>query len=90
MTPLNPAEDIAADRLERRWFAAFRAASAARADCEALLEQMERIETAWNFARVRLAEIEGLRDALGEEILQMEGSCVAAATPVNHAAEFAA
>ena len=79
MTSLNPAEDIAADRLERRWFAAFRAASAARADCEALLEQSDRIATAWNIARVRLAQLEGLRDALGEEILQMEGPCVAAA-----------
>jgi hypothetical protein len=90
MTPLNPAEDIAADRLERRWFAAFRAASAARAECEALLEQMERIESAWNFARVRLAEIEGLRDALGEEILQMEGHCAVPATPLDRAAGFAA
>jgi hypothetical protein len=90
MISINPAEDIAADRLERRWFAAFRAASAARAECEALLEQMERIETAWNYARVRLAEIEGIRDALGEEVLQLEEPCVAAAAPVNHAAEFAA
>jgi len=90
MTTLSPAEDIAADRLERRWFAAFRAASAARAECEALLEQMERIESAWHHARVRLAETEGIRDALGEEILQLDEQCVAVAAPVPHAAEFAA
>jgi hypothetical protein len=75
---LNPAEDVAADRLERGWFAAFRAASAARAECEALLEQMERIEISWNHARVRLAEIEAIRDALGEEIVQLEGQPPAA------------
>jgi hypothetical protein len=75
---MNPAEDVAADRLERGWFAAFRAASAARAECEALLEEMERIEISWNHARVRLAEIEAIRDALGEEVMLLEGQPPAA------------
>jgi hypothetical protein len=69
----NPADDAAANRLERRWFAAFKAASAARAECEALLDQMARIETAWNLARTRLAEIEAMRDALGSELTEGEG-----------------
>lgn len=73
MSLKNPAEDAAADRLERRWFAAFKAASAARAECEALLDQMERLENDWNIARTRLAEIEAIRDSLGEELSQMEG-----------------
>ena len=68
----NPVEDAAADRLERRWFAAFKAASAARAECESLLDEMERLETAWNIARVRLAELESLRDVLGDELIGLQ------------------
>ena len=62
--------DAAIERLERRWFAAFKAASGVRAECEALLEAMEITENAWNQARVRLAELEALRDALAEELEQ--------------------
>jgi hypothetical protein len=60
--------DAAADLLERRWFAAFKAASAVRAECEALLESLALTEAAWSVARVRLCELEALRDALGEEL----------------------
>ena len=49
----NPEGDVAADRLERRWFAAFKAASSARAECEELLEAMEQTEAAWNRARAK-------------------------------------
>jgi hypothetical protein len=72
MTYKNPAEDAAAELLERRWFAAFRAASNARSECEALLDQMEALEAAWCSARSRLAESEMLRDSLGEELMQLE------------------
>ncbi len=64
--------DAAADRLERRWFSAFKAASAARAECEALLDEMKRIEAVWNEARIRLAELEELRDVLGEELAALD------------------
>lgn len=60
--------DAAANLLERRWFAAFKAASGMRAECEALLESMALAEAAWSRARVRLCELEALRDALGEEL----------------------
>jgi hypothetical protein len=60
--------DAAADLLERRWFAAFKAASTVRAECEVLLESMALTEAAWSVARVRLCELEALRDALGEEL----------------------
>jgi hypothetical protein len=60
--------DAAANLLERRWFAAFKAASGVRAECEALLESMALNQVAWNRARARLAELEALRDALGEEL----------------------
>jgi len=68
----NAEGDAAAERLERRWFAAFKAASAARAECEALLDEMDRFEMVWNEARIRLAELEALRDVLGEELAGLE------------------
>jgi hypothetical protein len=60
--------DVAADLLERRWFAAFKAASTVRAECEALLESMAVTEVAWSRARARLCELESMRDALEQEI----------------------
>lgn len=64
--------DAAANLLERRWFAAFKAASGARAECEALLESMAITQGAWGRARSRLCELEALRDALGEELDALE------------------
>jgi hypothetical protein len=67
-------EDVAAVLLERRWFAAFRAASSARAECEALLDAMDATERAWNEARIRLAELEMLRDSLSEQLASIDGA----------------
>jgi hypothetical protein len=64
--------EAALEMLERRWFATFKAASAARTECEALLDAMEATEASWNRARVRLAELESLRDALGDEIAALD------------------
>jgi hypothetical protein len=64
--------DAAANLLERRWFAAFKAASGIRAECEALLESMATTEAAWRRARARLVELEALRDALGEELDELD------------------
>jgi hypothetical protein len=64
--------DAAAALLERRWFAAFKAASGARAECEVLLDTMALTQAAWSRARVRLSELEALRDALGEELEAMD------------------
>jgi hypothetical protein len=58
----------AAVLLERRWFAAFKAASGVRAECESLLESMTIVQTAWSRARTRLSELEAMRDALEEEL----------------------
>lgn len=70
----NPEGDVAAERLERRWFAAFKAASGARAECEELLEAMEQTEAAWNRARARLSKLEALRDSLGEELAELDAA----------------
>lgn len=67
--------DPAAERLERRWFAAFKAASAARAECELLLDEMERVEIRWQHARARLADLEELRDSLGEQLSGLHLDC---------------
>jgi hypothetical protein len=63
----------AADMLERRWFAAFNAASVVRAECEALVEALQMTEAAWCEARKRLVKLESLRDALGEELAELDG-----------------
>ena len=60
--------DAAANLLERRWFAAFKAASGVRAECETLLESIALTQAAWSQARARLSRLETLRDALGEEL----------------------
>jgi hypothetical protein len=64
--------DAAANLLERRWFAAFKAASGVRAECETLLESMALTQAAWGRARARLAELEALRDVLGEELESLD------------------
>jgi len=64
--------DAAANLLERRWFAAFKAASGVRAECETLLESMALTQVAWSRARARLVELEAMRDALGEELEAMD------------------
>jgi hypothetical protein len=72
MIYLEAEDDAAADRLERRWFAAFKAASAARGECEALLGEMERVERAWHYARKHLLDLEAVRDLLGEELTRSD------------------
>lgn len=62
----------AAELLERRWFAALRAAKSVQAECEALLEVMEMAEEAWRRTRLKLAELETLRDALGEQLSALD------------------
>jgi hypothetical protein len=66
---LNAAPEV----LECRWFAAFNAASAARAECETLVEALQITEAAWREARRRLVKLESLRDALGEELAELDG-----------------
>jgi hypothetical protein len=75
--------DAAAELLERRWFAAFKAASVARAQCEALVEALEMTKIAWNEARARLVSLESLRDALGEEMAELDGQQEAVLEPAE-------
>jgi hypothetical protein len=61
-------DDAARASIERRWFAFDRAANCLRGECESLAEVLQATQDAWHDARSRLAELEALRDALGEEL----------------------
>jgi hypothetical protein len=64
--------DAAANLLERRWFSSITAVRAAQAECEMLREVMDLAEKTWRNARMQLAEIEALRDALGEQLAALD------------------
>jgi hypothetical protein len=67
--------EIAANLLERRWFSSIKAVRTAQAECEVLREVMELAEDAWRRARTQLAELESLRDALGDQLTAIDGGC---------------
>ncbi len=66
-----PAEDTGAVLLERRWFAARRAASEIQAECDVLARVLCMTQSAWRNARARQAQLEALRDALGDRLSEM-------------------
>jgi hypothetical protein len=68
MTQNCAVEDPASSLLERRWFAAGRAAAAIRAECDALARVREMAEDAWRNALAQLSNLEALRDALGDQL----------------------
>lgn len=67
---LDPYDDdeIAANAIERRWFAASAKVKAMQDECDVLREVMSLAEESWRSSRTRLAELEKLRDALGERL----------------------
>lgn len=65
--------DAAANLLERRWFSSITAVRVAEAECEVLREVLELAEMSWRRARTQLAELECLRDALGDELAALDG-----------------
>ena len=60
--------DLAAELIERRWFALLSAIQCLQGECGTLLEASKLAETAWRRACVQLAEFEALRDALEEQM----------------------
>jgi hypothetical protein len=77
--------DAAANLLERRWFSSITAVRVAEAECEVLREVLELAETAWRRARTQLAELECLRDALGDELAALDEVEVASRLPASRA-----
>jgi hypothetical protein len=65
--------DAAANLLERRWFSSIAAVRAMQAECEVLREVMELAEVSWRRARTQLAKYEALRDALGDQLTEIDG-----------------
>lgn len=72
MTERFSERDTAANLLERRWFSSISAVRAAEAECETLRVVMELAESAWRRARLQLAELETLRDALDDELAALD------------------
>jgi hypothetical protein len=58
--------------LERRWFAAMAAVESLREDCRIRLGIVAQAKHAWRRECERLAKIEALRDALGEQLAKHE------------------
>lgn len=66
-------DEVTAELLERRWFAALRAAKRVQTECDVLLGVLELAEDAWRRSRAQLVELETLRDALGEQLAALDG-----------------
>jgi hypothetical protein len=62
------AGEPAFELLERRWFGLLSAITGLQAECRLLLEASELADTAWRRACLQLAEFEGLRDVLEEQM----------------------
>ena len=72
MSGFHPAEDSESDLLERRWFAAARAAAEIQSECDALARVMDLTIAALRDARARCSHLEALRDALGGELADID------------------
>jgi hypothetical protein len=60
--------EAASEVIERRWFALLSAIRSLQTECSVLLEASMLADVAWRRACMQLAEFEGLRDALEEEM----------------------
>jgi hypothetical protein len=69
----------AAQILERRWFAALAAVKGLQAECEVLLGVVRLAVDDWRRTCAQLAQLEALRDALGERLAAMDEPRLAAA-----------
>ena len=72
MSSFLPAEDSESDLLERRWFAAARAAADMQSECDALARALDLTHAALRDARARRSHLEALRDALGGELADID------------------
>ena len=64
--------DAATEMLERRWFATDKLVESMRSQCDVLREAAMAAEVSWSHARTQLAELEALRDALGDQLSRMD------------------
>ena len=76
MGSFHPAVDSESDLLERRWFAAARAAAEMQAECDALARALDLNLVALRDARDKCSHLEALRDALGGELADIDHSAL--------------
>jgi hypothetical protein len=69
-SPADP--ELTSELIERRWFAALAAAKTLKGECDVLFEVLQLAEQAWRRASAQLAELEMLRDALGDQVAGMD------------------
>jgi hypothetical protein len=81
MSSLHPAEDSESDLLERRWFAADRAAAEIQSQCDALARALDLTHAALRDARARCSHLQALRDALGDELAAVDQRSPQRASP---------
>lgn len=65
-------DEPAAQVWERRWFAASAAVKSVHAECEVLLGVVQLAVDDWRRSCAQLAQLEALRDALGEWLAAMD------------------
>jgi hypothetical protein len=82
MSSFHPAEDSESDLLERRWFAAARAATEMQSECAALARVLDLTHAALHDARARCSHLEALRDALGGELADIDHSALSRSSPL--------
>jgi hypothetical protein len=81
MSSFHPAEDSESNLLERRWFAADRAAAEVQSECDALARALDLTHAALRDARARCSHLEALRDALGDELAAIDQRAPQRASP---------
>jgi chromosome segregation ATPase len=65
-------DDAVANLIERRWFAASAKVRALQDECEVLREVMDQAAMAYRGARAQLAQLEALRDGLGQRLAHLD------------------
>jgi hypothetical protein len=81
MSSFHLAEDSESTLLERRWFAADRAAAEVQSECDALTRALDLTLAALRDARARFSHLEALRDALGDELAAIDQRAPRRASP---------
>ena len=84
MSSFHPAQDSESDLLERRWFAAIRAAGEIQSECDALARVLDLTHAALRDARARCSHLEALRDALGGELAEFDHRTLKRSPPSAH------
>jgi hypothetical protein len=74
-------DDTVANLVERRFFAALAAVKATQEECRLLHDVIALAEESWRRARARLAELERVRDALGQHVVDVDSKHALASQP---------